>query len=588
MADWQVKTQQQLNFGVGRGYYYTTNTYDKSSGNGIYLTGPNGKDYVYIPKEYTQKGIVITEDSYPTSGIRGTIDKQYFNTAFLKPETYKNAFSFTVPDSIKNSDAFKQIGYDDFGKDGFLIPADYYETSLAKDNGSYKITEFQKPIQGMSQIAPEIFNINSNAASLKNSKQEDFVYLTDVNQSSSGNSAKATQTVIPYGQTSPQAYSLIRTVNGGGGLFGGFLGDLIGSVAGLINDLGPVGKIALMYATAGAGSALAAELGISNAAGTALLNGALTLSNGGDLGDVLENAAKGAIGSELTDLATDLTDSAVQGDIIGKTSLGLLEGNNLEDSLKTALVTSATKELTSKDFEKDINDVLDLPALPASVDTETVGPMPDAGSLGVESDLPVTVEDIFQTPIDAGSLGVASDLPPTLDDIIQTLPPVDAGSLGQESDLPEIPPSDAEMPPTQGLDTTLPPAPPTLDEVLQGVKDVAKVAALVNTADAVLNPPTQETVKKGFDIVPVPTEWKSPTYDQTFTPVDLDSIFKNLQGTQYQWKPRPDITGGAYMGSPVNISDIVNKIMSAELTPTTMPSQITNAVGGILGPTATR
>lgn len=128
----------------------------------------------------------------------------------------------------------------------------------------------------------------------------------------------------------------------------------------------------------------------------------------------------------------------------------------------------------------------------------------------------------------------------------------------------------------------------TVDDVLNTLSNVVKVTALVNTADTILNPQNQETPKDGFDIVPVPTEWKSPTYNQTFTPIDLDSIFKNLQGTQYQWKPRPDITGGAFMGSPVNISDIVNKIMSAELTPTTMPSQITNAVGGILGPTATR
>lgn len=376
------------------------------------------------------------------------------------------------------------------------------------------------------------------------------------------------------------------------GLFG--LGGVVGQFGDLFKELGPIGVIL--------GNAVAPGLG------TAL--GVITaIDEGADPVDIAKNIAVGEIFNQsgISPEVAAATDSKVLGDLVQDTIKNITLGNDLETSIQNAVLSAGPRNV--KDFEAEINDILDLPASVDTVGPVFVGPMPDAGSLGVESDLPVTVEDIFQTPIDAGSLGVASDLPldiptdepimvtetppdlpsaPTLNDIIQTLPPVDAGSLGQESDLPEIPPSDAEMPPTQDLDTTLPPAPPTLDEVLQGVKDVAKVAALVNTADAVLNPPTQETVKKGFDIVPVPTEWKSPTYDQTFTPVDLDSIFKNLQGTQYQWRPRPDITGGAYMGSPVNISDIVNKIMSAELTPTTMPSQITNAVGGILGPTATR
>lgn len=346
------------------------------------------------------------------------------------------------------------------------------------------------------------------------------------------------------------------------------VGDAIGDVGDIVKDLGPIATII--------GNAIAPGLGTA-------LSVAAAIDEGADPTDIAKNIAVGEIFNQsgISPEVAAATDSKVLGDLVQDTIKNITLGNDLETSIQNAVLSAGPRNIN--EFESEINDILDLPA---NVDTGIVGPMPDTGSLGSESDLPI--ENIFQTPIDAGSLGVASDLPPTLDDIIQTLPPVDAGSLGQESDLPEIPPSDAEMPPTQGLDTTLPPAPPTLDEVLQGVKDVAKVAALVNTADSVLNPPTQETVKKGFDIVPVPTEWKSPTYDQTFTPVDLDSIFKNLQGTQYQWKPRPDITGGAYMGSPVNISDIVNKIMSAELTPTTMPSQITNAVGGILGPTATR
>lgn len=451
----------------------------------------------------------------------------------------------------------------------------------AINNGTAKVQEVVtgsdmdgNPIRELVAFDPSAPTDWTNQLVLNKTDQPGVYTFKTYNQVAAGNISGVIAANPETGVIAPiiDATKQIKYTPGSSGSFfrniADSLGDMVGSFGDIYKSLGPIGVVLGNAVTPGLGTAL----GVITA-----------IDEGADPTDIAKNIAVGEIFNQsgISPEVAAATDSKVLGDLVQDTIKNITLGSDLETSIQNALLSSGTKDLTSKDFEKDINDILDLPA-----NVDTVGPMPDAGSLGAESDLPI--ENIFQTPIDSGSLGVASDLPPTLDDIIQTLPPVDAGSLGQESDLPEIPPSDAEMPPTQGLDTTLPPAPPTLDEVLQGVKDVAKVAALVNTADSVLNPPTQETVKKGFDIVPVPTEWKSPTYDQTFTPVDLDSIFKNLQGTQYQWKPRPDITGGAYMGSPVNISDIVNKIMSAELTPTTMPSQITNAVGGILGPTATR
>jgi hypothetical protein len=128
----------------------------------------------------------------------------------------------------------------------------------------------------------------------------------------------------------------------------------------------------------------------------------------------------------------------------------------------------------------------------------------------------------------------------------------------------------------------------TVDDVLNTLSDIAKVAAVVGAGDALVNTVTQTPARRGFDIVPVPTDWKSPVYNQQFTPVDLTTIFDNLNRLQNTQWATPRVYGGAYQGTPVNISDIVNQIMSSQLTPSTMPSQITNAVGGILGPSTTR
>jgi len=79
----------------------------------------------------------------------------------------------------------------------------------------------------------------------------------------------------------------------------------------------------------------------------------------------------------------------------------------------------------------------------------------------------------------------------------------------------------------------------------------------------------------GFDIVPIPTSWKSPTYAQSSAPIDLESIFSTnnmLGGTQWQGmqNQRPNITFNDIfasgqqrtpMGQPVDINQIVSAIL---------------------------
>ena len=94
----------------------------------------------------------------------------------------------------------------------------------------------------------------------------------------------------------------------------------------------------------------------------------------------------------------------------------------------------------------------------------------------------------------------------------------------------------------------------------------------------------------GYSVVPIPSTWKSPTYQNisnvpgvastgSFTPIDLNSIFTNqnlLAGTQWEGLP-----------SQKNLT--FNDIFASgqQLTPMGTPVNINNIVSAILGQTAT-
>jgi hypothetical protein len=576
MAEWSIKTQQQLNYSPQWGYFYTTNPFEKSNANGIYVVSPEGKEYVYVPKQYAEKGIVVKENSYPITGVQGTLEKQYYNTAFLNPETYKNAFTFKPTEAIKNSDLFKQTGFDKIGDSGFLFPADYFNANLAKSNGSYIVDEKSPAIQGFGNLNEDVFNVNARNPIFQGKTSKDYFYLVDTDTTSSKNSTTINQWFIPDGFTGfPTAINLTRTVKKGGFFSGGLLGDIAGAIGDVVGgfgdifkELGPIGVIVGNTIIPGLGTALAV---------------AAAIDEGADLEDIAKNIVVGEIVNKLDVGADikDLTDSTVAADIVDKTLQGLLTGNDLETSLTNAAVDTGISTIsadvanqTPDDFQADVEDVLDSPAsIPVS------DYLADVNNI---LDLPVTPEPVSGQDLSA-------DLPGnTLEDITNAL----SGDLisGQDLAADAIPGNtiaDTALPPL--TEPQLPPAPPAPTEpglTKAQVETLIKTALAATAADQVINQP--ETKPPGFDIVPVPTDWKSPVYDQSFTPVDLGSIFQNLQDTQIQWKPRPSITGGAFMGSPVNISDIVNQIMGSELTPQAMPTNITNAVGGILGSTTAR
>lgn len=115
--------------------------------------------------------------------------------------------------------------------------------------------------------------------------------------------------------------------------------------------------------------------------------------------------------------------------------------------------------------------------------------------------------------------------------------------------------------------------------------DYAKAGLLVNavTGDPLgLNPEQAQqptSGQSGFAQVPIPAEWRSPTYAASSAPIDLSSIFSNqnmLGGTQWQGLPSQrnvsfnDIFAAGQqqtpMGTPVDINQIVSSILGQAAT----------------------
>ena len=317
---------------------------------------------------------------------------------------------------------------------------------------------------------------------------------------------------------------------------------------------------------------------------TTLVNtGTDTLVSGQDL------AADSITGNTLQDVITTLADNIVTGtDTIGTTS------DTIGTTSDTIGTTSDTL-LSGQDLSADTINGSTLQDIVNVLNQDTVLSGQDlASDLGTGT--ANTLDDITKALSGEGSLitgqDLASDLKTgtanTLDDISIALATEGTGLTGQDlaadnttgntlTDIANV------LTTTTNNDTNK-----TVDDVIKTLSDVAKVVSIVGVADSVLNNETQPTQKTGFDIVPVPTDWKSPVYDQSFTQIDLNSILDNINRLQNTQWATPRTYGGAYMGTPVNISDIVNQIMGTELTQQSMPSNITNAVGGIIGSSTAR
>ncbi len=361
MADWQLKTQQQGVYTMGKGLSYYDKLYEGSKpSTGLYVTAPDGKDYVYVPKEFTQKGLEYEPlDSYFKPG---GFKRQYYNHAYLDPKTFENAYSFTLPDSLKSSSFITSSDFDgisnysDINKsgEGFLFPADYYTnvidkpgkrgyygTSYKNDKGEW--VQASEPLKGIGKV-------NERIAAVNGLDPNQPVYLAGGKQIGDN---EAHQYFVSATSGGLQDKGIRVTKNNG--IFGGgVLGDIMGGIAGLVHDLGPIGQIAMMYATAGLGSMVGAATGLGTIAGTALVNGGLQLAQGADLDDVLTNAAK----SVVIGNAAGQISNTVLGDAVVEqygTNLGSEQTNMLAAS-EAGMGTLAAKDFlgTGIDVSADL------------------------------------------------------------------------------------------------------------------------------------------------------------------------------------------------------------------------------------------
>ena len=318
MADWNLKTQQQGVFYVGKGLSTYEKLYEGSRPNtGLYITGPDGKEYVYVPKEFTAKGLEYEPlNSYNKPAGYKT---QHYNNAYLNPKTFENAYSFKLPEDIKKSSFFTSADFDgitnyaDINKsgEGFLFPADYYNSTIKWGAGEYKTsykndkgewTQLTEPLKGVGKLNERIAAVNgldpNQPVYLAGSKQPDSNTAIQFFVSPTSGGLQEKGIVVTPGKS---------TWFG----IGGVIGDVMGGIAQTIRDLGPIGQIGMMYATAGLGEMVGSQLGIGSLAGSAIVNGAMQVAQGKDIEDALTGAAKTiAIGSAAGEVSNSVLGEA--------------------------------------------------------------------------------------------------------------------------------------------------------------------------------------------------------------------------------------------------------------------------------------
>ena len=338
-----------------------------------------------------------------------------------------------------------------------------------------------------------------------------------------------------------------KIVAEGGGFFKGFVNDVMSDPI-----LGTVANVvAFSY---GGPEAVAA------------LNATKTAAAGGDLGDVLESGAKAGLlsygGQQL-------------GQYIKEGAGGLLNGADVGGA-----------DTGSADFGSGGGEGVDL-GTATGADLSTAYDMGNVGDLGAGGAMPVTVADI------TSAIATPAQVDPHE---IYGSSPSQFGGGGEYIDLSAQSGLDlggvGASPNTWMTDGTygavpeaVPGSTPAGSNItLSNIIDATKAGLLVN---AVTGDPlglgdsggTGSSGSTGFAQVPIPAEWKSPTYAPIAGPIDLSTILSSqnmLGGTQWQNLPTQrnvtfnDIFAAGQqktpMGSPVDLNNIVSAILGQTAT----------------------
>jgi hypothetical protein len=332
-----------------------------------------------------------------------------------------------------------------------------------------------------------------------------------------------------------------------------------------LSDIAPVLGLGLAFVpglqgvAASLGTALGASAAVAPALGNAIIRGALAEATGGDF---LKGAALSAVGSFVPGVNTSISD-ALGGGAVADMAAGSLTGGALSslaggDFTQGALIGGAGAGI--KGLESDLRQ--------EQFDTA----MTESGLAGQTATSP---SDFIQEPVTVE--------PPTINEIINSLQPFKPDySLSSPEMVPGLKPdvidtsgyqigsedyslgdmANADVVDGFGLTPNLSapigdpnsfinqPAPQinyTLPEFtdLPPVDNSAELAALgvaktllpaAIAAIAANNAAPEEAAPTGFGIVPIPGDWRSPEYNQQFTPsapIDFGSL-ELLRGTQFE------------------------------------------------------
>jgi hypothetical protein len=410
--------------------------------------------------------------------------------------------------------------------------------------------------------------------------------------------------------------------------------------------------LAVTGTTAAIGAAAATAIGLgtvgtlaATAIGTGIVAGGMTAIQGGDISDVLESAViggatsfvGGTVANAVGSTVAEVTGSQIAGSAAGGAAQALVSGGDSEDILASGLLggisggineaklAAADEYLNSlpggygeySDLPPDMSD-FDLP--PAVIDTSFTPDyslssgapvIPDMGAQGIQVPTINELVDVVNQPVDYSlpvpdsGFGLQMPTVPNLDAMgggqgIKV--PVNGGTLTEAGVIPDMFVPDLGDPnsfinqPAPEVSVNIPElaeqTPVDIDTELSLLNAAQGIApAIVNSllADKAVNQPEQRT---GFDIVPIPGDWRSPEYNMAFTPsapIDFGNVGM-LAGTQFARQPMglsslinslntPQQFGmneivGSINDVPMSINDIINNLGQNTMQPFDMNQTI--------------
>ena len=318
--------------------------------------------------------------------------------------------------------------------------------------------------------------------------------------------------------------------------------------------------------TAGASSALgnliAPELIAatgSNAVGQALTSGALAELQGGNF---LQGAIQGGIAGGINDAKLSLAE-----DYINSVEPGI--GYDASTSPTELDVIAAYPELAPPT-------VIDTSFTPDYSLFSGAPVIPDMGAQGIQVPTITELVDVvgqpvdYSLPISDSGLGFQMPTAPNLDSMgggQGLVIPVDGGVITEAGFIPDnyVPdlgdPNSFINQPAPDVDVNIPELteqqPTDIDKelaLLDAAKALAPLAVTALLDDKGINQPEEQPT--GFEIIPVPSDWKLPEYNMAFTPSEAINFGspEMLAGTQWA------NAGQQPTQMPYSLSDVINTL----------------------------